>query len=243
MLPDDEVSVRVLPFFLLASMFTAVAAGPAHAALVISAWSPGVAVDPMAPEYVPVARPDYVWVPGSYDSFGYYRPGYWAPIAPNPGFVWVAGSWSGPVYYEGYWRPVDQPGQVWMDPYWVDGRYYDGAWVREDVYEQRRLEREEFVREHEPYREVSVEHHRVAEQQQQQFQAAHPGLAPASTPRAAPQATSQARTASTAHESTTSPTAATANARGPATPAVKKAAPPPDEERGQPPAKKKKKKH
>jgi hypothetical protein len=232
--------VRVLPFFFLASMFTALAAGPANAALVISTWSPGVAVDPMAPEYVPLARPDYVWVPGNYDAFGYYRPGYWAPVAPNPGFMWVAGSWVGPVYYEGYWRPVDQPGSVWMDPYWCDGRYYDGGWVRSDVYEERRMEREEFVREHEPYREVSVEHHQLAEQQQQQFQSQHPGLAPSSTARSAPVA-SQARSAST---SNTAP-ASTASARGPATPApaAKKPAPPPDDERGQPPPKKKKKKH
>lgn len=230
--------MKVLPFILFASFVAAfVAAIPAHAALVISAWSPGVAVDPLAPEYVPAARPDYVWVPGSYDAFGYYQPGYWEPVSPNPGFVWVAGSWAGPVYYEGYWRPVDQPGLVWMDPYWVDGRYYDGAWVREDIYQQRRMEREEFVREHEPYREVSVEHHRLAEQQRQQFQSSHPGLAPASTARVAPQATSQARPASTANQ-------ATANARGPATPTTaKKAAPPPDDERSAPPPKKKKKKH
>lgn len=105
-------------------------APPAFAGVVVSVWSPGVAVfDPYDPVYVPAPRADYAWVPVYYDEFGYFVPGYWQPLLPNPGYTWSWGYWSGRTYYEGYWRPDSQPGQAWIAGYYVRGRYVSPRWV------------------------------------------------------------------------------------------------------------------
>lgn len=118
-------------FAILVAVFLTSSA-PAHAGVVVSVWSPGVVVfDPYTPEYMPAPRPDYVWIPGGYDPYGYYVPGYWQPVATNPGHVWAAGYWSGRTYHEGYWRPATQPGRAWIDGYYVKGRHVGPRWVPE----------------------------------------------------------------------------------------------------------------
>ncbi|MDP2316811.1 MAG: hypothetical protein Q8P41_28225 [Pseudomonadota bacterium] len=123
------------------------AIAPADAGVVVSVWSPGVVVfDPYEPSYVPGPRPEYIWIAGGYDEYGYYIPGYWQPVAPNPGYVWAAGWWSGRVYYEGYWRPVSRPGRAWIEGYYVNGRYTSSRWVHESEAAHARAEAREHVR-------------------------------------------------------------------------------------------------
>ena len=119
-------SLSFLPIVLLLS------STPAHA-VVLSVWSPGVSVeiDPFAPSYTPDPRPDWQWIPGGVDAYGYFVPGYWAPISPNPGYLWAPGYWQGRSYYEGYWRPEVQVGNAWVGGYYAGGRYVNARWVGE----------------------------------------------------------------------------------------------------------------
>jgi hypothetical protein len=140
--------MRILSLFLLT---LALSTGDAHAGVVVSIWSPGVAVfDPYGPEYVPQPRSNYVWVRGGYDEFGYYIPGYWQPVAGYPGFVWAEGYWSGRVYYEGYWRPQYRTGQVWIPGYYVGGQYTRARWVDEGHARAARSEAHDRARAHGP---------------------------------------------------------------------------------------------
>lgn len=119
--------------------FACLASQPAHAAVVVSVWSPGVVVfDPYTPAYQPAPRVDYQWVPGWYDEYGYFVPGYWQPVAPNPGYIWAWGYWTGRTYHEGYWRPATQSGRTWIDGYYVNGRYTSPQWVRAEEAEHAR---------------------------------------------------------------------------------------------------------
>jgi hypothetical protein len=66
---------------------------------------------------------------------GWWVPGHWEPVRAAPptwygtNWVWVPGWWMGPVWIEGYWRPVHRPGWVWVDGYYIDdGSYVRGWW-------------------------------------------------------------------------------------------------------------------
>lgn len=119
-------------FAILALVFS-IAAPQAQAGVVVSVWSPGVAVfDPYDPGYAPAPRADYIWFPGRYDEYGYFIPGYWKPVAPRVGFLWAPGYWVGRRYHEGYWRPEAQSGRAWIDGYYVRGTYVRPYWVHAD---------------------------------------------------------------------------------------------------------------
>ena len=110
--------------------FLALGVPSADAGVTISVWSPGVVVfDPYTPTYVPAPRADYVWIPGGYDEYGNFQPGYWQPVVENPGYSWAAGYWVGRAYHEGYWRPMAQPGRAWVDGYYLNNRYVRPRWV------------------------------------------------------------------------------------------------------------------
>lgn len=133
--------MRVFALLVLASLTLAPSA---HAGITVSVWSPGVLYfDPYDPGYMPAPRPDYVWVPGYYDEYGYFIPGYWAPVAPNPGYSWAPGYWAGRSYHEGYWRSPAPVGRAWVDGYYVRGRYIHPRHVRETevVHVQERVHR------------------------------------------------------------------------------------------------------
>jgi hypothetical protein len=99
------------------------AAPPAQAGTVT------VVIDPFSPTYVPAPHAGFVWVPGSYDPYGFYTPGYWQPTGVRVGYLWVPGYWIGHTYHDGYWRPHGRDGQAWIDGYYLDGRYVPGRWV------------------------------------------------------------------------------------------------------------------
>jgi hypothetical protein len=127
-------------------------------AAVVVVWSPGY-VDPYTPSYVPAPRPNYEWIPGWYDEYGYYVPGYWQPLQTYPGYIWAWGYWSGRNYHEGYWRPASQPGRAYIDGYYVGNRYVAPRWVREQDAEHIRAERHDHVQSREPSRAPPPEPH------------------------------------------------------------------------------------
>lgn len=136
---------------------------PAYAGVVVSVWTPGVAVfDPYDPIYVPAPRADYVWIAGSYDEFGYFIPGYWQPVAPNPGYIWAWGYWSGKVYHEGYWRPEVQAGSAWIPGYYVRGQYVSPRWVQESAAAQVRAQVHAHIMASEPPRSRAAPEHKAA---------------------------------------------------------------------------------
>ena len=141
--------------FLLALAFSLYAT-PAHAGVVVTVWTPGVVVfDPYDPMFVPGPRVGYVWISGSYDEFGYFTPGYWAPVAPNPGYIWAWGYWTGKVYHEGYWRPEVRVGQAFIPGYYVRGIYSPSRWVPESAATEAHARVRAHVAANEPPRERS----------------------------------------------------------------------------------------
>ena len=115
----------------------------------VTVTSPGIeiVVDPFSPSYAPAPRPGYVWVAGFYDPYGFWVPGYWAPVQPRVGYVWVPGYWVGRSYHDGYWRTPYRGRDVWVDGYYVNGRYVAPRWVspqQVDAYRRQQAhEREE----------------------------------------------------------------------------------------------------
>ncbi|MBN1335257.1 MAG: hypothetical protein JXB39_04805 [Deltaproteobacteria bacterium] len=101
------------------------------AGVYVAVQTPGYAVvgDPWSPYYAPPYRPGWMWVEGWYDEYGYWHPGYWVPVRSRPGYVWVHGYWNGPMYMEGYWRPVYRYGYTWYDGYYHSGRWIPGRWA------------------------------------------------------------------------------------------------------------------
>ena len=90
-----------------------------------------VGFDAWNPRAVPVARPGYVWVPGHYDRYGYWNPGYYRPNEYRAGYVYEAGYWNGGVYIEGYWRPERVERQHWVPAHYTRYRgYVPGHWSR-----------------------------------------------------------------------------------------------------------------
>jgi hypothetical protein len=70
----------------------------------------------------------------------WWVPGHWEPARSAPpswygtSWVWVPGWWMGPIWVEGYWRPVHRPGWVWADGYYLDdGSYVRGWWEPESA--------------------------------------------------------------------------------------------------------------
>ena len=94
-------------------------------------WYPGLGyTDPWGPQWTPVGRRGWVWVPG-YWANGFWHPGSWVParhLAPRTGFVWTTGFWqTNNVYVDGYWRPEEREDGEWQ---WVEGYYLeDGSYV------------------------------------------------------------------------------------------------------------------
>lgn len=98
----------------------------------------GFAVDPWGTAWVPPSRTGWVWVPGFYNVYGYWVPGYWEParqtvvVYSDNSYVYVPGYWQDEVYVEGYYRVEARSDGDWE---WIEGYYLEdgtaipGHWV------------------------------------------------------------------------------------------------------------------
>ncbi|MEQ1565591.1 MAG: hypothetical protein ABMA64_08135 [Myxococcota bacterium] len=87
--------------------------------------------DPWSPRAVAIARPGFVWIPGHFDAYGGWTPGFYRPIEARPGMVFEPGYWVAGTYHEGYWRPAYAQHQRWVPGHYNARRgWVAGHWSR-----------------------------------------------------------------------------------------------------------------